>query len=341
MVQGLIKIMYGLYNYSPKIGDSYIQEHSELDSHPRPLNPEKASRRWGFWGFNGAMRRRLLWTGLTGTALQAQSLAEEIPLRPLTAQNTTLYGLDIELDQKRHTLLMDTQQPLSWVNRSQTQLTAPIQDKREQIFYPDGSTVQGQRLTAKFRLGTWQQTLPILVTEPTEAPLGGAVDFVQRSVAQGVLGLGGLSMVRRYTLRCGGSRPSLILNPSYYRAALTLPLRKDYVLLSLNQDPMLLTALHSTLPFVLMRPTVALQLGLQPQDWLPLAVPGMQLGQVTRLVKMRLGPLYVRFDPPRVLVVEAPLTLLNGMDLVLGLPFFEQVSVTWDTTNRLVHLGER
>ncbi len=294
----------------------------------------------------------MLCTGLAGwgltSAAQSQSLTQEVTVRvrPIQDQGYLLYGLDARIQGQPHTLLLDTGAQEHWIDARQTPVTADPAGMSYQVGYADGGQIQGGRTQALLSLGTWQQTLPLLVARSLEGPAASIVQTVRRTLAQGLLGLapGALPGVRRFSLQLGGGQSALTLNPSFYASSVTLPYAGRDARVFLGQDLPVQTLLDSGSAFVMMRPAVAQTLGISTADLAPfkLAVrPDIALSLITRTVRFRLGKLRLRFDPPRMLVVQnAPPDTLHDLDLILGIPFLEQVQATWDLSQQVIYIGE-
>ncbi len=293
-------------------------------------------------------RRKFLLTtsaGL-GVAAHSQTLATEtrLPAQRIQDHGYSLYSLEAEVAGKTFTLLLDTGNEQSWVDVHQVPIPTELPQTTKYLTYSDGSRVSGTLVDTSLNLGGWRKTCPFLLVDTLEGPTASVVSMVNRLQVQGLLCPSVLPELRRVSLSFGGKRAGLILNPSFYPASVTLPLASNPARVLLGQDPPIQTLLDSSCAFIFLRPSLAAKLGVTKEDLsaitLPLR-PDVQLAAVTRILKFRLGNLYLRFDPPRVLVVEqAPPEVLATADLILGVPFFEQVSVTWDHSSGQIYIGE-
>jgi len=298
----------------------------------------------GYSWLNHPMKRRgTLLVGLTSwLALpsQGQTLAEvRLPVRILQDRTTTLYVLDIQIEGKNTSLILATGSAQSWLDPSQGHpALVNRQGPTSRLSYTDGGQVQGAVVDLALTLGDWQRKVPLLLASSLEGPAPSVVETVKRYLAQGVLGLrpGMFPGIKRVSLSLVGSRPALILNPLIYSSAIALPTVGQTILL--GKAPTYRTQLDSGTPFIWLRSTTAEGLGVRPEDLDPAPGSPPQVKRVNRLLKIRLGKLYLRFNPPQVLVVETD--LLGEMDMVLGLPFFEQTTVTWDFQGEQVYVGE-
>ncbi len=294
--------------------------------------------------------RRALIQALMGLGLVPSVLAQSeeviLPVKPIQDRDYTLYAVETTIGSAPAKLILDTGSFQSWVDSRQLLSAAGAGLALKRVVYADGGEVRGPVIQQNVGLGLWQQVLPLLVAKTIQGPTVSVVQTIQRQLAQGLLGLGpgAIPGVRRVSLSLSSKRPVLVLNPSFYNASLTLPYIGQQLRVNLGQNPPLATLIDSGSAFVLVRGSSASRLGITPNDLAPVQLSvrkDVKLALVTKSVKAQLSNLYLRFDPPQVLVVqEAPPDLLGGLDLVLGVPFFEQAVVTWDTQNPQVSIGE-
>jgi len=284
--------------------------------------------------FNVFNRRALLVSALAlGSKAMAQPSEIRLALRPIRLQDLVLYVLEAQIEGIPTTLIVDTFSPLGWLDpRQGHQSLAQRLGPAAEVRYPDGGWVTGPGVDLSWSLGTWQQKSPILLAKTLNGPAEAGVQWVKRYLAQGFLGIapGKLTGLKRLSLTLG-NRPALLLDPLIYPATFTLPLNSDGTVL-LGQEPRFVSRLDSSSPYIWLKPSAAERLGVRPEDLSPTAMGTVKA--VNRLLKLRLGALVLRFNPPRVLVAEHPI------DIILGVPFFEQATVTWDLSTQQLYVGD-